>query len=190
VVLFVIGSAFGAFSAPNTAAIMNALPKEYRGVGSGMRSTFQNAGSPLSLTIFFSIIVIVLAQQLPEAIQSGLTQQGVAASAASAAAHVPPTGALFAAFLGYNPMQELLPPAALSTLSPTANATILGTHFFPAVIGAPLLQSLRVVFWFSALLALLAAVCSLLRGGRFVYEEDAARQEQARAAAVSSSASS
>ena len=34
VVLFVIGAAFGGFSAPNSAAIMNALPRAERGVGS------------------------------------------------------------------------------------------------------------------------------------------------------------
>ena len=171
VVLFVIGAAFGTFSAPNTAAIMNALPREYRGVGSGMRSTFQNAGSPLSLGVFFSIMVIVLSGALPGAIQNGLTSGGVPLAAATQASHIPPTGALFAAFLGYNPMQTLLPPTVLNQLAPAAQQHLLGTDFFPSIIGSPFMDSLRVVFWFSAGLCLLGAICSWLRGPRFVYDE-------------------
>ncbi len=171
VVLFVIGAAFGVFTAPNTAAIMNALPREYRGVGSGMRSTFQNVGNPLSLVVFFSIIVSVLGTHLPGAIEQGLTGAGVPAAAATQAAHIPPTGALFAAFLGYNPMGTLLPPPVVAAL-PTATAdTVLGTHFFPTIIGLPFVDALHVVFWVAAFLAFAAAIFSYLRGQRFVYEE-------------------
>ncbi len=175
VVLFVIGASFGVFTAPNTAAIMNALPRAYRGVGSGMRSTFQNAGSPLSMAIFFSIIIVVLGQGLPSAIKTGLLSQGVPAQAAAGAAAIPPTGALFASFLGFNPMQSLLPQQVLGALAPQARDTILGTSFFPSVIGGPFIDALHAVFFFAAGLALLAAVCSYFRGERFVYEE----QEQA-----------
>lgn len=171
VVLFVIGAAFGVFTSPNTAAIMNALPKDQRGVGSGMRSTFQNVGSPLSMALFFSIIIVVLGSGLPSAIHNGLAGQGVPAQAAANAASLPPTGALFASFLGYNPMATLLPPTVLSALAPQARDTILGTHFFPSVIGGPFISSLHTVFFFAAALTLLAAVCSFLRGERFVYEE-------------------
>ncbi len=174
IVLFLIGGAFGVFAAPNTAAVMNALPKDARGVGSGMRATFQNAGSPLSLTIFFSIIIIVLSTTLPASIQNGLLQQGVPAQAAAEAASVPPTGALFAAFLGINPMQSVLPADVLSALAPAARNTIVGTSFFPNVLGAPFTTALRDIFWLSAGLALLAALCSYLRGKPFIYEEHAA----------------
>ncbi|MBF6614780.1 MAG: MFS transporter [Chloroflexi bacterium] len=171
VVLFIIGAAFGIFTSPNTAAIMNALPRQYRGVGSGMRSTFQGVGSPLSLTLFFSIIVAVLGSRLPLAIQSGLQQGGVPLAAAVQASHVPPTGALFASFLGYNPMQSLLSPTVIGQLSPAQQSNVLGTHFFPSIIGGPFTDALHMVFWFAAVLALLAALCSFLRGRRFVYEE-------------------
>ena len=174
VVLFIIGGAFGLFTAPNTAAIMNALPREYRGVGSGMRSTFQNVGSPLSLTVFFSIIVGVLGSRLPDAIGGSLTRTGVPAAAAAQAAHIPPTGALFASFLGYNPMGTLLPPAVLDRLAPAVRDTVLGTGFFPNVIGAPFTDALHVVFGVAAVLAFLAAGCSYLRGQRFVYDESVA----------------
>ena len=163
---------FGIFTAPNTAAIMNALPKAYRGVGSGMRSTFQNAGSPLSLAIFFSIIIIVLSNSLPAAIKSGLLAQGVPAQAAAGASSLPPTGALFASFLGYNPMQTILPGQVLNALSAQSRETIVGTHFFPTVIGGPFISALHAVFLFAAGLSLLASVCAYLRGKRFVYDED------------------
>lgn len=171
VVLFIIGASFGSFSAPNTAAIMNALPTEYRGVGSGMRATFQNAGSPLSMGVFFTIIVVGLSSTLPLAIQNGLTQGGVPATVAAAASHLPPTGALFAAFLGYNPMAQLVPGPVLQQLSPAVQSHLLGTDFFPALISTPFMDALRLVFYFSAALCLIAAVCSYFRGKRFVYDE-------------------
>ncbi len=171
VVLFIIGSAFGSFSAPNSAAIMNALPAQFRGVGSGMRSTFQSAGSPLSLAVFFTIVVLVLAARLPGTMERELVTAGVPPQPAAAAAHVPPTGALFAAFLGYNPMASLLPPQVLGSMPPQQRATIVGKQFFPTMISRPFMESLRAVFAFSAGLALLAAIASYLRGGRFIYEE-------------------
>lgn len=177
-VLFIVGAAFGTFSAPNTAAIMNALPAEYRGVGSGMRSTFQGAGSPLSLAVFFSIIVVGLGSGLPAAVESGLIHNGIPQQAAEHASHLPPTGALFAAFLGYNPMANLLSPAILNQLSAAARNTILGTSFFPDLISSPFIGALHLVFWFSAALGILAAVCSFMRGNHFVYEEQAAYDEQ------------
>jgi MFS family permease len=171
IVLFIIGASFGTFSAPNTAGIMNALPTEYRGVGSGMRATFQNAGSPLSLGVFFTIIVVGLSNSLPVAIQNGLVQGGVPMQTAANASHIPPTGALFAAFLGYNPMGRLVPDQVLHQLTPTTQASLLGTNFFPNLISTPFMDALRLVFYFSAALCVLAALCSFLRGKRYVYDE-------------------
>jgi MFS family permease len=171
IVLFIIGASFGGFAAPNTAGIMNSLPSQYRGVGSGMRSTFQNAGSPLSMGVFFTIIVVGLSSTLPLAIQNGLTSGGVPVQAAANASHLPPTGALFAAFLGYNPMESLIPGPVLHLLSPATQSHLLGTDFFPNLISHPFMDALRLVFYFSALLCLIAAGCSFLRGKRFVYDE-------------------
>ncbi len=145
-VLALIGAAFGIFTAPNTAAIMNALPGDYRGVGSGMRSTFQNVGSPLSLAVFFSLIVVGLGNKLPAAIDQGLLGAGVPAQVAVKVADLPPTGALFASFLGYNPMGTLLPAQVIKGLSPSAQANVLGTHFFPSVIAGPFIDALHAVF--------------------------------------------
>lgn len=171
IVLFVIGSAFGVFASPNSAAVMNALPREFRGVGSGMRSTFQSAGSPLSMAVFFSIVVLVLSTKLPSAMRTDLVNAGVPRQPAEQAAQVPPTGALFAAFLGYNPMETLLPKDVLDSLPPANHDKIVGKQFFPEMISTPLVDSLRAVFGFSAVLAFLAAIASFARGARFVHEE-------------------
>jgi len=173
IVLFIIGCSFGLFSAPNTTAVMNALPRQYRGVGSGMRATFQAVGAPLSLSVFFGILVLVLAHQLPAAMESDLVHHGVAQTTASETSHLPPTGALFAAFLGINPMETLLPKDTLANLDETNRTTILGKQFFPGLMGEPLIKALQVVFGVSAGLALLASIASFFRGGRFVYEESA-----------------
>ncbi len=118
--LVLLGIGQGMFAAPNTVAIMNSVPAESRGVASGMRSTFQNAASLLSIGVFFSIVTAGLASGLPTALQSGLTQAGLPVAVAGRVAHLPPTAALFAAFLGYNPLATLLPPPVVaSSSSPT-----------------------------------------------------------------------
>ena len=70
-----IGS--GMFAAPNTSSIMSCVPAKYRGVASGMRSTFQNSGTAVSTGVFFSIMIAGLASTLPKALTSGLVHQGV-----------------------------------------------------------------------------------------------------------------
>ena len=106
--LLLNGLAMGAFAAPNRAGVMNSLPPEHRGVGSGMNSTFQNSAQVLSIGIFFTLMIVGLAAALPSALYHGLVAQGVPAAAAERAAHLPPVSTLFAAFLGYNPIQHLL----------------------------------------------------------------------------------
>ncbi len=178
IILFVIGAAFGAFSAPNTTSVMNALPPQFRGVGSGMRSTFQFAGNPLSLSVYFTVMILALSTSLPTSIRAGLQQNGVPEQAIATITRLPPTGALFAVFLGYNPMQTLLPPQVLQALGPQAQANLLSTTFFPSTISDSFMTALSAVFLFSALLTLLAAIFSAIRGPRFVYEESANEQRQ------------
>src|SRR5579875_2148777 len=48
-ILFVMGLGNGLFAAPNTAAIMNSVPRQHRGAASGMRTTFQNTAQTASL---------------------------------------------------------------------------------------------------------------------------------------------
>ncbi|MEP7285732.1 MAG: MFS transporter [Chloroflexota bacterium] len=188
ILLFVIGASFGAFSAPNTTSVMNSLPPKYRGVGSGMRSTFQMAGNPLSLSVYFTVMVLALSFSLPTSIRVGLEQNGVPEPAITKITDLPPTGALFAVFLGYNPMQTLLPEPVLNQLQPQARENLLSTTFFPSTISASFMDALRAVFLFSALLTLLAAIFSALRGQRFIYEESVGAQRTAIDTALQGSA--
>src|SRR5579884_3774171 len=55
--ILLMGLGMGLFSSPNTASIMNALPPQHRGVGSGMRATFMNSGTLLSMGLFFTMVV-------------------------------------------------------------------------------------------------------------------------------------
>jgi EmrB/QacA subfamily drug resistance transporter len=169
--LFFLGFGQGMFSAPNTTSIMNSVPADTRGAASGMRATFQNSASLVSIGIFFSIITLGLAAALPSALSGGLLQQGVPSAIAHQIGSLPPTAALFAAFLGYNPMATLLPPAVLHSLPAAHQATLLGKSFFPNLISNPFMIGLHAVFYLSAALCAIAAVASLLRGQRYISEQ-------------------
>jgi hypothetical protein len=161
VLVFVNGLGGGLFAAPNTALVMSSVPAHLRGAASGMRATFQNAGMVLSIGVFFSLMIAGLAGSLPHTLDSGLTAQGVPASAAHTIAGLPPVGTLFAAFLGYNPIQELLGPRILGLL-PAANAhTLTGRQFFPHLISGPFHDGLVIVFWLAIAMSLVGAAASL-----------------------------
>ncbi|MFF7756166.1 MFS transporter [Streptomyces sp. NPDC007971] len=153
----------GLFAAPNTSIIMSSVPSDARGAASGMRATFQNAGTVLSMGVFFSLMVAGLAGSLPHTLSSGLTAQHVPAPAAHTVAMLPPVGVLFAAFLGYNPIRQLLGPTILDHL-PRANTAILtGREFFPHLISRPFHDGLVIVFTLAIAMALAAAATSLIR---------------------------
>ncbi|HZR43713.1 MAG TPA: MFS transporter [Ktedonobacteraceae bacterium] len=171
ILIFLLGLGQGMFSSPNTSSVMNSVPAEQRGAASGMRATFQNSGSLVSIGVFFSIITAGLASALPSTLFNGLTQAGVPANAAQTIAHLPPTAALFAAFLGYNPMATLLPANVLHNLPAANQANLLGHSFFPNLISPPFMIGLHGVFYLSAGLCLIAAVASLLRGKRYIYDQ-------------------
>jgi len=168
------GLGSGIFSSPNTTAIMNSVPARQRGVASGMRGTFFNSGSALSIGIFFSLMIVGLSGTLAGALRSGLTSQHVPLAVADQVAGLSPVGSLFAAFLGFNPLQTLLEPSGvLATLPPANVATLTGTTFFPQLISGPLHAGLVLVFITGAVMMLVGAVASWLAGGRFVAGEDA-----------------
>jgi MFS family permease len=164
VVLFFMGIGQGMFSAPNTTLSMNDVPPEQRGVGSGMRATFMNASSVISITLFFSIVTFGLAASLPTTLSSGLLKVGLPAAVANGIAKLPPIAALFAAFLGYNPMQTLLPGAVLQRLPHAAQNMLLGKSFFPNLISSPFMSGMRLAFYLAAAVCVIAAVASLFRG--------------------------
>ncbi|MEU7057987.1 MFS transporter [Streptomyces sp. NPDC046197] len=172
--LLLNGFGQGMFSAPNTSSIMGSVPPEYRGVASGMRSTFQNSGTALSIGVFFSLMVSGLASSLPSALADGLRAHGVPAGTAEQAASLPPVSTLFATFLGNNPVEHLL--GADGTLAhPTAaqRHLLTGHTFFPQLVSGPFHDGLTVVFGVAAGMALVSAVASALRGRRRVTGEPA-----------------
>jgi MFS family permease len=160
------GIGTGMFSAPNTAAIMSSVPAEDRGVASGMRATFQNSGTALSIGVFFSLMIAGLAKTLPKTLTAGLQQQGVPQAVAHQIGSLPPVSSLFAALLGVSPIEQLLAPSGvLATLSQAHRQLLVGKEFFPSIISAPFHQGLLVTFSTAAVLSVLAALASVLRGG-------------------------
>ncbi len=170
--IFGNGVGSGLFASPNTSAIMSAVPARHRGSASGMRSTFQNSGMSLSIGIFFSLMIAGLAATLPKTLFSGLTAQGVPASVATHVSHLPPVSTMFAALLGYNPVQNLLAPSGVLKHLPAHNVAVLtGKEFFPHLISAPFHHGLVIVFTAAAIMSVTGAAVSLLRGKQFYYDE-------------------
>jgi MFS family permease len=157
------GFGTGLFASPNRAEMMNAVPANQRGAAGGMIATFMNSASVLSIGIFFSLMVAGLSSKLPASLFGGLTAQGVPASAAAPIAHLPPIGVLFAAFLGYNPMQQLLGPL-LSHLSPAHATYLVGREFFPHLITGPFHDGIGIAFGFAIAACVITAIASALTG--------------------------
>ena len=167
-----IGS--GLFSSPNTTAIMNSVPASSRGSASGMRATFFNSGSSLSIGIFFSLMIAGLASTLPATLRSGLEAHHVSTSLATSIGNQPPVGSLFAAFLGSNPIQTLVGSDALSKLPASDSSTLTGKEFFPQLISQPFHHGLVIVFSMAIAMSLIGAFASLFRGKRYVHDDSAA----------------
>ena len=135
-----------------------------------MRGTFFNAGTSLSIGIFFSMMIIGLSSTLPGALSSGLQSHGLSFPDRGDDQPRTSRGSLFAAFLGANPIGSLLGRLPASDLrgAGRVDADEQATSS-PADI-RPFHHGLVIVF--SA-----AAVSpdrrrgSLLRGGRYVHEE-------------------
>jgi len=163
VVVALNGFGTGLFVSPNRAEMMNSVPANQRGAAGGMIATFMNSASVLSIGIFFSLMVAGLASKLPASMFSGLTAQGIPASAATTISHLPPIGVLFAAFLGYNPMQQLLGPL-LAHLPSAHAAYVTGREFFPNLITQPFHDGLGVAFGFAIAVSIIAAIASGLTG--------------------------
>jgi MFS family permease len=165
--LLLSGASMGLFIAPNRAAVMNSLPAEDRGAGGGMNQTFQNSAQVLSIGVFFTLMVIGLSATLPAAMHDGLVAHGVAPGTASHVAGLPPVSILFAAFLGYNPIEHLLGSNAFAGLSAHDQSVLSGPSFFPHLISGPFQSGLHAAFAFAIVACLIAAAASALRGGRY-----------------------
>jgi MFS family permease len=183
-VLFLMGVSMGMFASPNRAAVMNSLPPGARGAGGGMNQTFQNSAQVLSIGIFFTLLIVGLSASLPAAAQSGLEAHGLSAEVAGRVAHAPPISILFAAFLGYNPIQSLVGTHALQVVGPHAQAILTGPAFFPHLISGSFREGLHTAFAFAIAACLIAAAASLLRGGRYEHVEESSLKTPAARAAL------
>ena len=138
-----------------------------------MNSTFQNSAQVLSIGIFFTLMIIGLASTLPSALYHGLVTHGLSSSAAHQASNLPPVSTLFAAFLGYSPVEHLVGPAALAHLSAAQRGLVTGRSFFPSIISGAFKDGLHIALDFAVIACLIAAGASWLRGGKYVYSEPA-----------------
>ncbi len=171
VLLLFTGLTMAAFGSPNRAGVMNSLPPQHRGAGSGMNTTFQNSAQVLSIGIFFTLMIVGLMTTLPQNLLHGLVSHGVPTGVAEGVAHLSPVSTLFAAFLGYDPIQHLIGAHALSQLPVAQQHALTGRSFFPGLISAPFQAGLHAALDFAIVASLLAAGASWLRGGRYVYSE-------------------
>ena len=183
VILFVMGLGGGMFGSPNIASIMNSVPSEHRGAASGMRATLQNSGQTISLAIFFTVIITGLSNNLPGALARAVTNAcapltSPCTTLAQAFGSTPPTSALFAAFLGYNPVESILQSSQLAPivkLIPQSTINVLVSQtFFPIAIAPAFMSALQLSFYIGAVLSVAAAIASLLRGQRYINDEERA----------------
>jgi MFS family permease len=165
ILLFLTGMSMSVFGSPNRAAVMNSLPVEHRGVGSGMNTTAMNSAQVLSIGIFFSLIIVGLSSSLPHSLYHGLTVHGVPASAARRVSSLSPVSTLFASLLGYNPVKELLGPHVLANLPHAQQVALTGRSFFPSLIASPFKSGLHAALEFAIVANLLGAIASRTRGG-------------------------
>ena len=173
VILFVIGIGGGIFASPNMASIMNSVPAEHRGAASGMRATIQNSATTISQAVFFTIVIVSLTASLPGALSAAVTSAGANSQLAQIFSKTPASAALFASFLGYNPVATILHTLPQSLINTVPNGTLnylTGSAFFPNAISAPFMTALREAFIIGAIMCVIAAVCSALRGGKYVNE--------------------
>jgi MFS family permease len=177
-ILALTGVSMGMFASPNRAAVMNSLPASDRGAGGGMNQTFQNSAQVLSIGIFFTLMILGLAMHLPQTLAAGLQAHGVAAGTARQIAKLPPVSILFAAFLGYNPIQHLAGPHVLASVSAANRTTLTGREFFPHLISGPFRTGLHEAFLFAVIACLIAAAASLMRGGKYAAPVQSQRDER------------
>jgi MFS family permease len=173
-ILLLNGIGMGLFASPNSAGVMNSLPPAQRGAGAGMLATFMNSASVLSIGVFFTLMIVGLSSGLPQTLQAGLLAHGVPAADAAQISHLPPVSTLFASFLGYNPMATLLGPHVLGSLPAGQAQELTGRSFFPHLISGPFHTALVYAFVFAIAACLVAAVASMLRGGKYHHVDQVA----------------
>lgn len=191
VILFAQGIGMGMFASPNAAAIMNSVPPENRGAASGMLATLQNVGQQASMAVFFTIVILGLSSNLGTSVNTQLAAAGVPAvdqGLIAPAITSNPTGALFGAFLGQNPLTGTNGIIAFASANPkwvvpptSVLQTIESSHFFAVAIASAFSSAISEAFLFAAAVTALAAVISSQRGKVFIYDEQSMSEAAASA---------
>jgi MFS family permease len=179
ILIFLMGFGNGMFSSPNSSSIMNSVPPQDRGVASGMMFTLSNSASMLSMGVFFTIVIVGIQGALPGAIHESFASL-ISSQITPAMQHLadqlsnmPPTNALFSAFLGYNPMGSILSamdPSIVSAIPKQIVATLTSSYWFPQTLQLAFMPALRITFRIGALLTGIAAALSAMRGQKYVHE--------------------
>jgi EmrB/QacA subfamily drug resistance transporter len=179
-IIFAMGIGSGMFASPNVLSIMNSVPAQDRGVASGMRATLQNTGQTISLAVFFTIMISALTGSLPGAFSSALTTAHVPQLAVYFD-KIPATSAVFAAFLGYNPVSSILatlPTSVTSAIPATTVQYLTGTTFFPNAIAPAFMSALHLTFYIGLGISILGLIISYFRGDTFVYDAQKVKQKE------------
>ena len=170
--IFLMGLGQGMFSSPNTASIMNAVSSRDRGVASGMITTVIMTAFTVSMAMFFTIVIVGITQKFPGAMTASLSSIG-AVQLAPVLSSIPPTGALFSAFLGFNPVTTILgglPHQFVASIPSGTLTTLTGTTWFPSTLAEAFMPALRLSFYIGAAFCAVAAILSALRGANYVHE--------------------
>lgn len=179
-ILLMMGIGGGMFGSPNNASIMNSVPPQDRGVASGMMFTIMNTAFTVSMAIFFTVVIVGVTQRFPAAMTASLTSIG-AVKLAPILTSIPPTGALFSAFLGYNPIGTILsalPTNIVSAIPSSTINTLTGTTWFPQTFANAFLPSLQTSFYIGALLAAIAAILSAFRGKAYIHDNESSEENE------------
>ncbi len=174
VALLIMGAGMGMFGSPNAASIMNSVPARDRGVASGMMYTINNTAFTASMAIFFTIVIVGLTTRLPHAITTALNNVG-ATQLSPIISNIPPTAALFSAFLGYNPLNSIfaaLPAPLIAFIPHSTFTTLTGTTWFPSTLAVAFMPALQTSFYIGAFLCGIAVILSALRGKNYIHEEE------------------
>lgn len=162
-ILLLMGAGSGLFQSPNLVSILSAVPPTERSAASGLRSAMQNIGLLMSFAIFLTLILTGASTVLTQSIYKALLSAGVPMLDAEKLVSIPPVYALFAAFLGYDPIKTLVEQAGIS-LPANVFSNIDKLTFFPSAIAPAMAVGFYYAYHTAAILAILAAVFSYLRG--------------------------
>lgn len=172
IILLLNGIGGGMFASPNTTAIMNSTPPSDRGSANGMRTTLNNLGQTMSMAIFFTITISVFTFALPSSLAAQGRGAGLNSAVAANLSEMSPTGLLFSAFLGVNPINaflESLTETERSSISNSALNNIIRDDFVSKAIAPSFMEGLRDSLYISTILVLIGAVLSAFRGKKYVY---------------------